>query len=270
MKELVVTLKAESAELKQAKAAGLGKLQEDYEFCQTKGRVLEETLKEVTSASASLEDELCRTRYDLIKEQEARAADNTAAAQREQEMLTVVHNYEDEVKEGFQQCKDRHAVVWRELTQRRRAFEELRKRAHVRALLPEDVVSVECEFTQQQQGVSGSAPPELEGMGSPELTVEEILLSRHEQLSLARKSLTDTMHAYAIRNPSPQLPQIPDSVSTKPVVASPTLIITEPSPDPEPVGMPAPLPPRFAYTSASPHGSSASDTPRLKAQKRNI
>ena len=238
-------LEADSVELKEAKQKGIGASAEDYDFCATKARVLEETLKEVSAVSATLEGEVSLVRYELQQERELRGTDAATFAAREAEILGIVNTYEADVREGFAQCQERHEVVWKELVLRRRGFAELKKRAYVRPLQPEDVADLEQECVSQEV----PRPTEnVENVASPELAIEEILLSRHERLSLTRKALADTIHAYSAKA----------GETMAVVAASPALIVTEPSPEKRvnpPPALSAAHTPRFAFSAPESKGT---------------
>ncbi|KAJ9458983.1 Kinesin-like protein Klp98A [Diplonema papillatum] len=253
-------------ELEDAKRRGIGATVEDLEFYTTKARVLEETVTDLTSAAREMEQDMLRANYDLQQERASRGKDLEKARKREDQIQRFIIQYEEEVRTGFETCKQRHQEVWRELRGKRRALEELKRKA-LRGTLHtgdfegidepplqghdwvEPAVAVEPlnSFFSSAQGeyralyadpaASPSRAAHLapshrshSGTSSPEvpiLPVEDHLLSRHQRLAAARKSVVDAAHSSLSYNSSPSQrtpqPAALRAFGSVPPVAPPTL-----------------------------------------------
>ena len=170
----------------------------------SKARVLEETLNSVTTSSGELEKELKRMKYALESEKTARSEEVNSLKAHEKDTYKKISNYEVEVRNGFELCKARHAEVWEELVKKRKLLSSLRDQLQLGKPITSLDTIIEQPVSETLNTSLGYASPISPTFSSPELTIEETLLERHDRLSLSRE-----------------------------VLVSPTLVITEPSPEAE-------------------------------------
>eukprot|EP01063_Lacrimia_lanifica_P033337 TRINITY_DN5892_c0_g5_i1.p1 TRINITY_DN5892_c0_g5~~TRINITY_DN5892_c0_g5_i1.p1 ORF type:complete len:1480 (+),score=573.55 TRINITY_DN5892_c0_g5_i1:76-4515(+) len=213
--ELLQDLRAEHTrlenaadELAEAKKLGIGASADDYEFYVAKARILEETVADESAARAALERDTMQARYDLQKERREREAERRRYKEREGMIRGVFATYEEEVRHGFAECRDRHSAVWQELNQKKREVAQLRGKilsnpdptpVDVSTLLQDGPVHVHPP-PDLPAPLSSSAPPSPaggeEGPGSPEGATAR-LLARHEQLAANRRRLSESIKQYA-------------------------------------------------------------------------